>query len=85
MIKHRTTARIVGILYIIGTVAAFLSIVFTQPILESSDYLVKVTQHQNQIITGSPFVRDYNYKFKDQIEKISQFEFTPIGGFIWGF
>jgi len=56
MINHKKAARIIGILYIIGTVAAILSIVFTQPILESSDYLLKVSQHQNQIILGAFFV-----------------------------
>jgi Domain of unknown function (DUF4386) len=46
-------ARIVGILFIIGTVAGILSVVFTQSILDDSDYLVKVSENENQIILGS--------------------------------
>ena len=37
---NRTTAIIVGILYILGTVAGILSVVFTQPILGDPDFLV---------------------------------------------
>jgi hypothetical protein len=38
----RKTAVFVGVLYILGTVAGILSLVFTRPILESSDYLTHV-------------------------------------------
>jgi len=56
MNTHKQTARIVGILYIIGTVAGSLSIVFTGPILDDPDYLLKVSANENQIIIGALLV-----------------------------
>jgi len=56
MNTNRKTAIIVGLLYIIGTVAGILSVVFTGPILGSSDYLIKVSANENQIIIGALFV-----------------------------
>jgi len=53
---NRTTAIIVGVLYIIGTVAGILSVVFSGSILDSPDYLVKVSANENQIIIGALFV-----------------------------
>ena len=50
---HRRTAATVGILYIIGTVAGILSLVFTGSILGGSDYLVKVAANDKQLITGA--------------------------------
>ena len=38
------TARIVGALFIIGTVAGILIVVFTGNILGSPDYLIKILQ-----------------------------------------
>lgn len=52
MNTSRTTAIIVGILYIIGTVAGILSVVFTQPILGAPDYLGKVSANESQIMSG---------------------------------
>jgi hypothetical protein len=52
----RKTAAVVGVLYIIGTVAGILSVVFTGPILNAPDYLSKVTANENQIILGALFV-----------------------------
>jgi hypothetical protein len=46
----------VGVLYIIGTVTGVLSVVFTQPILDDADYLIKVSANGNQIIMGALFV-----------------------------
>jgi hypothetical protein len=46
----------VGVLYIIGTVAGILSLVFTGPILEGPDYLVQVSMNPNQIVIGALFV-----------------------------
>jgi len=43
-------------LFIIGTVAGILSVVFTQPILEASGYLIEVTTNQNQLIIGALLV-----------------------------
>lgn len=56
MNTNRKTAVIVGVLYIIGTVAGILSVVFTQPILNAPDYLIKVSTNQNQIVLGALFV-----------------------------
>jgi hypothetical protein len=53
---NRKTAIIVGVLYIIGTVAGVLSVVFTGPVLGSPDYLIKVSVNENQIIIGALFV-----------------------------
>lgn len=48
----RRTARLVGILFITGTLAGVLSAVFTGPTLGDPDYLLKVGANQNQILTG---------------------------------
>jgi len=53
---YRGTATITGVLFIIGTVAGVLSVVFTGSILGDPDYLVKVSANANQIITGALFV-----------------------------
>jgi hypothetical protein len=50
------TARIVGVLFIIGTIAGMLSHVLTGPILGDPDYLVKVSANEIQIIAGALFV-----------------------------
>jgi Domain of unknown function (DUF4386) len=52
----RKTAIIVGVLYIIGTVAGVLSFVFAGSILEDPNYLLKVSANENQIITGALLV-----------------------------
>ncbi len=48
MTTYRRTAIIVGVLYIIGTVAGILSVIFTGGLLEGSDYLSKLAAHQGQ-------------------------------------
>ena len=53
MNTYRKTAVIVGILFIIGTVAGILSVVFTGPILGDPDYLVKISANESQIIIGA--------------------------------
>ena len=53
---NRKTAVIVGGLYIIGTAAGILSLVFTGPILESPDYLTQVSTNPNQMVIGALFV-----------------------------
>jgi len=52
----RKTATLVGILYIIGTIAGMLSYALTGPVLGGSDFLVNVSTHEIQIITGALFV-----------------------------
>ena len=50
------TAGIVGVLFIIGTIAGMLSYVFTGPVLGDPDYLGKVSANEIQIIAGALFV-----------------------------
>jgi hypothetical protein len=56
MNTYRKNALIVGILYIIGTVAGVLSVVFTLSILDSSNYLSKISDNENKVIIGALFV-----------------------------
>ncbi|MBN1995331.1 MAG: DUF4386 domain-containing protein [Anaerolineae bacterium] len=56
MNSSRKIAIIVGVLFIIGTVAGSLSIVFTGPILDDTDYLAQVSANENQIIIGALLV-----------------------------
>jgi hypothetical protein len=56
MNTNRKTAIIVGVLYIIGTVAGILSVVFTSSILNAPDYLTLVFVNKNQIVTGALFI-----------------------------
>ena len=53
MNTHRKTAIIVGVLFIIGTLAGILSVAFTAPILNDPDYLIKVSANENQIAIGT--------------------------------
>jgi len=56
MDTYRNTAIVVGVLYIIGTVAGVLSVVVTGPILGASDYLANVAANPNQLTTGALLV-----------------------------
>ena len=56
MKANRKTAIIVGVLYIIGTVAGILSVVFSTPILDGSDFLIKVSANENQFVVAALFV-----------------------------
>ena len=47
------TARIVGALFIIATVAYSLSVVLLDPILGASDYLTNVSENENILIIGA--------------------------------
>ena len=51
--SNRKTAVIVGVLFIIGTVAGVLSGIFTLPILGAPDYLREVTANESQIVAGA--------------------------------
>ena len=55
-INLKKTARIVGALFIIGTVAGILSVVITGSILDDPKYLIKVSANENQIIIGALLV-----------------------------
>ena len=52
MNSYRMTAIIVGVLFITATVTAILSVVFTGSILDSPDYLTKVSENGNQVIVA---------------------------------
>jgi hypothetical protein len=56
MNTYRKTAVIVGVLYIIGTVAGVLSVIFTAPILDGPDVLAKVSASPNQLSIGALLV-----------------------------
>jgi hypothetical protein len=50
---HRKTAVIVGVLFIIGTVAGVLSGLITLPILGAPDYLREVVANESRIVSGA--------------------------------
>lgn len=56
MNTNRRTATIVGTLYIIGTVAGILSLVFTAPIRNAPDALIYINANENQVIIGALFM-----------------------------
>ena len=53
MNANKTTARTVGILYIIGTVAGILSVVATGPVRGAQDYLVAVPANETRLVVGA--------------------------------
>ena len=53
MKTYRKTSIIVGILFIIGTVAGILSGVVTGPVLDGPDYLVQVAANESSIVLGA--------------------------------
>lgn len=56
MKSQRSTALIVGVLFIIGTVSGVLGGVFTGQIFGATDYLGAIAANQSQFITGTIFV-----------------------------
>jgi hypothetical protein len=56
MNTNKRTAVIVGILYIIGTVAGILSVIFTEPIRSAQDPLLSVSANEAPIMVGALFV-----------------------------
>ena len=53
MNTNKTAARTVGVLFIIGTVAGILSLVFGSSLLDDADYLVKISENENQMVLGA--------------------------------
>jgi len=49
---NKKTARIVGVLFIIGTLAGIMSIPTGASIINDPDYLVKLSENQNSVILG---------------------------------
>ncbi|MCP4356414.1 MAG: DUF4386 domain-containing protein [Chloroflexi bacterium] len=56
MNSNKKIARIVGVLFIIATVATILSLAITGPILDDPDYLINISANENQMITGMLFM-----------------------------
>ena len=56
MKANRSTAVIVGVLFIIGTVSGISSGIVTGPVLGASDYLAKVASNESSIILGALLV-----------------------------
>jgi hypothetical protein len=56
MDDKKKTAVIVGILYIIGTVAGVLSVVVTQPVLGAPDVLSKIAADETPVLAGALLV-----------------------------
>lgn len=53
MNTNRTTAITVGVLYIIGTVAGILSVVFSEPIRNAPDLLIQIAANEPQLALGA--------------------------------
>jgi hypothetical protein len=51
--EYKRTARIVGVLFILATVAGVLSVAFLGSPLADPDYLINFAANENQIITGA--------------------------------
>ncbi len=56
MDTSRKIAIVVGILYIIGTIAGVLSVLVTQPVFGGSDFLTKISEHESYLMTGALLV-----------------------------
>lgn len=55
-LSERSTATIIGVLFIVGTVSGALSIVATNSILSAPDYLARLATHQSQMAIGALLV-----------------------------
>jgi len=53
MNANKKTAKIVGVLFILATVTAIIGLNLYNPILEGPDYLIKGSEHSNQVILGA--------------------------------
>jgi len=53
MNRNRKTAIIVGVLFITATVASVLGTLFSKPILDATDYLIKISANENRIAIGA--------------------------------
>jgi len=53
---NKTTARVVGALYIVGTVAGILSLVLTGPVRNAQDPLLSVSASETWLVVGALFV-----------------------------
>lgn len=53
MNANRRTAKVVGMLYITGTVAGILSVVATGPVRNAQDYLMSVPTNETRLVVGA--------------------------------
>lgn len=53
MYSNRLSARIVGTLFITGTVAGLLSVVLMGPVLNDRQYLTKISMNETQVVMGA--------------------------------
>jgi len=53
MNNNRKSAIIVGVLFILATVTAIIGLILYDPILNGPDYLIKGSEHANQVILGA--------------------------------
>ena len=51
-VRHRATARVVGVLFIVATVTALIGGGLVMQSLDAPDYLVQVAAHQGQVVAG---------------------------------
>lgn len=49
----RGTARVVGGLFIVGTVAGGVGLALSQPLVDSADYLIKLSAHDDEVATAA--------------------------------
>ena len=54
--NSKKIARMVGILFIIGTLAGVLSVILTSKILGSQIYIQSISENQNRVILGALFI-----------------------------
>ena len=55
-VTYRKTAITVGILFILGTAAGVLSVIFLNPVSNANDYFAAVMANKNQVILGAIFI-----------------------------
>ncbi|MCJ7489344.1 MAG: DUF4386 domain-containing protein, partial [Thermoplasmata archaeon] len=53
MDPHRKTAMIVGVLFIIATIAGLIGAILIGPILDDPEYLVNTSAHENEVALGA--------------------------------
>ncbi len=56
MNADRRTARLVGVLYIIGTVAGILSLTVTAPVRDAQDMVISLAANENALVAGALIV-----------------------------
>lgn len=52
---NKKIAKIVGVLFIIGTASGILSIITAGSIIHSPDYLIKLSEYKTRVVLGYSF------------------------------